>query len=603
MSSFGTCLITDSRIADLTPELTYAVEMGGAQVTAQQFAPTSATNSSVVFSIQVPSENIIIDRAITIGTQINFTIQIGSGAVPADIPAGQLAFNLGVTDALQAFPFNKLITTAQATINNCSVSTNEQDIIDAVLRLNNSRELYRYNSTTASLPDQAWATYYQSLGANNSPLESYNTASYDLDQVPRGAFPVTINNVAHYVAGVLTDNSLVSTATTDYWIIQLSTYVIEPLLTLSPFIWSNPEFNAQGITGINNLSFNFTIDSSCKRFWSTAYNGDGVYLNPPQAFPYQVSLGWNGGIAFSNMSMRFQFLSSQPTQLIASKNVCPYYDFPRYLTNFNGTAPIGGLSSGTIISNTIQINQIPDLFLIYARVPMSQQTPGNSATFFTINNVSVNFNNASGLLASFTSDQLWRISCEAGLNMSYNEWSGRQLINNVNGEGSIVSTTGSILVLNATNLSLPNYLAPGSLGNFQFQITMNVTNNYLYSVAPELVVVCCNSGLLVSEQGQSSTFTGILTKELVLSTAESPETPEISKASDSRMVGGKHLNRGLVRHMKHMHHHAHKRKHHTMHGGAVSGGGGGTGSSTAGGAMHHGMHHKHGHHKLHKLLR
>jgi hypothetical protein len=528
MSSFGTCLITDSRIADLTPELSYAVEMGGAQVTAQQFAPTSATNSSVVFSIQVPSENIIIDRAITIGTQINFTIQIGNVGFGGQVPVGSPAINIGLTDSLQSFPFNKLITTAQATINNCSVSSNEQDIIDAILRLNNSRELYRYNSTTPSLPDQAWGIFSEAVEANNNPLASYNTASYDLDQVPRGAFPITVNNVDHYVGGVLTNNSLISTSLNDYWVIQLSTYVVEPLLTLSPFIWSNPEFNSQGITGINNLSFNFTIDSTCKRFWSSAYNYGGSY---------NVSLGWNGGVAFSNMSMRFQFLSSQPTQLISSKNVCPYYDFPRYISTF-GTTTIGAGASGSITSNTIQINQIPDLFLIYARIPMAQQTVLNTASFFTINQVSVNFNNASGLLASFTQDQLWRISTDAGLNMSYNEWAGTQLVNNPNGEGTPISTTGSILVLNPTNLSLPNYLAPGSLGNFQFQITLTVKNNYGGAVQPELVVVCCNSGRLVSEQGQSSTFSGILTKELVLSTAESSEVPEISKKVDERMVGG-----------------------------------------------------------------
>lgn len=589
MSSFGTCLITDSRIADLTPELTYAVELGGSQVTAQSFAPTSATNSSVVFSIQIPSENIVVDRALTIGTQINFTISIGNSANGANIAVGDLAFDLGNSDALQAFPFNKLITTAQATINNCSVSSNEQDIIDAVLRLNNSRELYRYNSTTPSLPDQAYAIYSQGIGANNNPLGDYQDASYDVDQVPRGAFPVTLNNITHYISGGGTNNLLTSTDVDDYWVIQASTYVIEPLLTLSPWIWSNPEFNAQGITGINNLSFNFTIDSTCKRFWSSAYEGGA---------PYVVSLGWNGGVAFSNMLMRFQFLSTQPTQLVSSKNVCPFYDFPRYLTNFNGTPAIDSGKNGSITSNTIQINQIPDLFLIYARIPMSQQTPLTSASFFTINNVSVNFNNASGLLASFTADQLWSISTKAGLNMSYNEWSGEQVVNTTNGKGSIVSTTGSILVLNPTNLSLPNYLAPGSLGNFQFQITLNVTNNYADPVAPELVVVCCNSGLLVSEQGQSSTFTGILTKELVLSTAESPETPEISKVVDERMVGGKSLNRGLIRHGKHIMHHLHKKKH--MMGGALSGGGNGTGTGSSGGMMHHKVHHRS---KLHKLIR
>ena len=586
MSAFGTVLIEDSRIGDLTPELSYSVVSGAAQSTAQTFAPTSATNSSVVFSIQVPSENIVVDRALTIRTTLNLTISIGNAGTGAGVQSGQLAFNLGQTDALQAFPFNKLITTAQSTINNCSVSSNEQDIIDAILRMNNSRELYRYNSTTPSLPDQAWANYSDAVAATNNPLASYNTASYDLDQVPRGAFPVTVNDVNHYVGGVLQDGSLVSTSVNDYWVIQVQTTVCEPLVTLSPWIWSNPEFNSQGICGINNLSFNFTIDSTCKRVWSTA----------SQSPYYQVSLGWagvNGGNAFSNMAMNFEFLSTQPSQLISAKNVCPYYDTPRYISNANGTPTIQPGASAQIISNTIQINQIPDLFLVYARIPMAQQTVQNSASFFTVNQVSVNFNNASGLLASFTKEQLWRLSSRNGVNLSYTEWNGLANVNQPNGEGLLIGTTGSILAISPSlDLSLPNYLANGSLGNFQFQIQVNVTNNYNLAIAPELVILCLNSGLLVTEQGQSSTFTGVLTKEMVLNTCEDEAVPAISTATYERMVGGKMLHRSRALHMKHMKHNLHKRH---MKGGLASEISGGMSSAMSAAGRHKKSN------KLHKL--
>ena len=597
MSAFGTVLIEDSRIGDLTPELSYSVVSGGAQVTAQSFAPTSATNSSVVFSIQVPSENIVLDRALTITTTLNLTIQIGSAAAGADIAVGDLAFNLGETDSFQSFPFNKLITTAQSTINNCSVSSNEQDIIDALLRMNNSRELYRYNSTTPSLPDQAYNSYAASVGATNSPLASYNTASYDLDQVPLGAFPVLVNNVTHYRAAGGTDGSLVSTNVADYWVIQVQTTVHEPLLTLSPWIWSNPEFNAQGLCGINNLSFNFTIDSTCKRVWSSAYSGGG---------PYTVSLGWagvNGGNAFSNMIMNFEFLSTQPSQLVSSKNVCPYYDFPRYISNANGTPNIAAAASATITSNTIQINQIPDLFLVYARIPMSQQTVLDPAAFLSINSVSVNFNNASGLLASFTKPQLWRLSTRNGLNMSWPEWNGQALVNAANGQGVLVGTTGSILTISPSlDLSLPNYCSNGSLGNFQVQFQVNVTNTFGFAIAPELVIVCCNSGILVNEQGQSSTFTGILTKQMVLDTCESKEVPAISSVVYERMVGGKMLHRGIGKHIKHHLHHLHKRHHSSVSGGSLSGAGLGSAISAAGmHKSHHKSHHTSHHSKLHKM--
>jgi hypothetical protein len=594
MSTFGTCLIVDPVIGDITPELTYAVQTGAAQKTAQSFQATSASNSSIVFSIQVPSENIVVDRAVSVSAQVYLTINIGSAAAGANVPPGELAFNLGLTDSLQAFPLNKLFTTCQATINNVSVSSNEQDIVDALLRMNNSRELYRYNSTTTSLPDQAYLNYQDAVLANNNPLASYNTASYDLDQIPRGAFPVQVGlpalgfPIIHHIATGGTDDSLVSTDIDDWWTIPIAFTTIEPLLTLSPFTWCDPEYNAQGLVGINNMSFNFTIDNSCKRVWSSAFEYGG---------PYSVSLGVSGlnnNNPFQNVQMLFEFLSTQPTQLVASKNVCPYYDYARYISNANGGVTFNQGVPAQFTSNTIQINQIPDYFIVFARIPMAQQTILDSASFLTINNVSVNFNNASGLLSSFSQNQLWNMSRKAGLNMSFDEWRGTSIRNSVDGVGEFIYTTGSILVIDAASLSLPSYLVAGNLGNFQFQITLNMTSYYAGAVQPELVIITANSGIFVTEQGTSTTFTGILTKELTLSTQEQKDTPAISRVTDERLVGGKMLHRGIARHPKYVAQHMKK----MMTGaGYVSGvSGAGYTPPPTGGMMHRKS-------KLHKLIR
>ena len=598
MSAFSTVLVTDSRIADITSDLEFAVQMGGSQNTGYSFAPTSATNSSITAQINIPSENIIVDRKVTIRSTINFTVNVGNSTTGGLVPIGDLAFDLGLRDAPQSFPLNRLFTTSQATVNNCSVSQNVQDIMDSLLRMNNSRELYRYNSTTPSYVDSQYANYAQAVGANNNPLASYSNASYDIDQLPRGAYPVTISNVDHYVGGVLTDADLTSTATTDYWVIQCQITVEEPILCLSPFTYTDSEYGSAGLVGINTISFNFSLDSSCKRFWSTAYNYGG---------PYSVSLGWNGQSAFSNTFFNFVFLSSQPSQLISAKNVVQYWDTPRYLTNSNGTPqiqpydPVTNTGSTVINSNTLQLSCIPDYFIVTVRIPMSQQTPQNSSSFFTITSCSINLNNSSGLLSSYTTAQLWAMSSANGSNQNFLEWRGQAQFNNPNGEGTPVGTTGSVLVINpAIDLSLPNYLSNNSIGQFQFQIQLNVINNYAVAIQPEIVVVCCNSGLFISEQGQSSTFISILGKELVLNTAEGKEVPEISRGVYNRMLGGSMLNRHPAKHAKHHRHHAHKRHgHHAHHmmGGAISGGAISQGSS--GGMIHH-VHHKS---KLHKHLR
>ena len=586
MSAFSTVLITDSRIADITSDLEFAVKMSGSQNTGYSFAPTSATNSSITAQINVPSENIIIDRKCTIRSTINFTINIGSSTTGGGVPLDSLAFNLGVTDAPQSFPLNRLFTTSQATINNCSVSQNVQDILPSLLRMNNSRELYRYNSTTPSFVDSQYALYSSGVNTANNPLGNYGDASYDIDQIPRGAYPVIVNNVDHYVGGVLTDDSLISTAITDYWVIQLQITVEEPILCLSPFTYSDCEYGSAGLVGVNTISFNFSLDNSCKRFWSTAF---------PYTGPYTVSLGWNGQNAFSNTLFNFVFLSSQPSQIISAKNVVQYWDTPRYLTNSNGTPAVVYNTPTVINSNTLQISCIPDYFIITVRVPMSNQTPKNSDSFFTINSVSVNFNNASGLLSSYTTAQLWAMSSSAGSNQNFLEWSGKAQFNSIDGEGSAVSTTGSVLVIDPTMLSLPNYLAPNSIGQFQVQFQLNVTNNYPgTTIQPEICIVCANSGLFITEQGQSSTFISILSKELVLTTSESSEVPEISRGVYDRVMGGSMMARHPAKNMKHHRSIAHKRM---MGGGLQSGiSGGGLQSGISGGMMHRKS-------KLHRLVR
>lgn len=536
---FKTVLVKDSIIGDITSDMDYAVQSGASQTTYQPFPATSASNSALIFNVQVPSENVVLGRDILISTGITFTIT-ATGVPPADP-----AIDLGNTDALQAFPFNSLLNTATAQINNTTVSINTQDVLPSILRMNNSRELYRYNSMTPSLPDQAYAQYADGIGTNNNPLASYNTASYDLDQVPRGAFPLDIVSVLHTITAGGTDASLISTNLLDTWSIVLQTYVAEPLF-LSPFIWGNPEFNSQGLLGINNISFTFNIDATAKRLFSSSSGYiTGISLGQTgnnNAFTSSGTIGVRP--VPTNPAVLMRFLSTQPSDLIQTKNIVPYIDYPRYLTvSGNNPAMTAGLTA-TLTSSNLQINQIPDLFLITIRKPMSLQSFDDSMSQFIINSVSINLNNQSGLLSSASQYDLWRMSSRNGSAQSFVEFGGQALANVAGGTGQIVYTTGSVLVINpAYDLSLPDYITCGSLGNYNFQFSVSVTNQFNSTIQPEICVVCVNSGIFTTQQGVSAVYTGILTKEMVLATKASRQVGAFTSQEVSRMVGGKMLNR------------------------------------------------------------
>jgi len=556
MSDFKTVLVKDSVIGDITSDIDFAVKSGASQCTYQRFPSTSSSNSALIFNVQVPSENVVIGRDVLVSTGLTFTISC------TGVPNGTAPFSLGTGVSLQAFPFNELLTTATVQINNTTCSINMKDVLPSIMRMNDSRELYRWNSTTPSLPDQAYGVYSDAVGTNNSPLAGYGNASYDVDQVPRGAFPLQV--VRWYINGVVQAGVVpLGTATPgDVISVVLSTVVTEPIF-LSPFIYGNPEYNQQGFLGINNMAFTFNIDATASRLVSASLTGSGytnyirtgagqaIALGDPIAGQSVFTATFPAGSALEAFNttapaLLFKFLSTQPSDLIQTKNIVPYMDFPRYITASANNPQVASLTKATLTTSNLQINQIPDLIIINVRKPMSAQTIFDPAGFLAITGISINLNNQSGLLSSASTFDLWKMSVRNGSTQSWAEFSGlaqKTVATAVN--GVVVPTTGSLLVINpAYDLSLPDYISCGSLGNYNFQAQIGVYNQ-LATLNPEIVIITVNSGIFSTQQGVSAVYTGILTKEMVLSAKSSGQADAMHSAECARMIGGQMLNAPL----------------------------------------------------------
>jgi hypothetical protein len=155
-------------------------------------------------------------------------------------------------------------------------------------------------------------------------------------------------------------------------------------------------------------------------------------------------------------------------------------------------------------------------------------------------------NNQSGLLSSASPEQLWRMSERNGSTQNWLEFSGMSVGNSgvaPLGRAVPLGTTGSMLVLDpAYDLSLPDYLSSGSLGNYNFQFSIEVFNQSTQDFVPEVCVVCCNSGIMITDRGTTVTNTGILTKEMVLAAKGKKE--DSTSAESHRLVGGSIHNLG-----------------------------------------------------------
>jgi hypothetical protein len=218
-------------------------------MTASQFNAISSTPSSITFNIQVPSEQTIIDRRVMWSSTVLLALNINA-------PAGVNPINIAVSDALAPFPLHQLASVMTATINNNSVSLNVRDVLPALLRFHDRRELERYNGMTPVMYDLL-ANYSDGLGANLNSLGGWNNSA-DNDLLPRGSFQ--LDGVSVGVAGLtalpspLVLPTAFQIASGFNGTIYVQFTVSEPLL-LSPFIWANPQSNNQGFYGIQNMNF------------------------------------------------------------------------------------------------------------------------------------------------------------------------------------------------------------------------------------------------------------------------------------------------------------------------------------------------------------
>jgi hypothetical protein len=510
---FQKVLVKDDRLM-VTDAVRYAVIKGGANMTCAQYPAIGSGpfSSNINFNIQVPSQETVVSRQVLLRTTLNFTISGTPAAVAGYTgPGSGWLFNYGGVDGFGPFPFHQLVNSTQWTINNNTISQNTRDILATLCRIHDKRYLHRYNGMTPTMFDSYGDYTTIPKGALNNPFGGFQRMSMDNDLAPRGVLPATITattGVNYGTAGAAA-------------VVTVSILVTEPVL-ISPFIFAGDE--GQGIYGIQNLNAVYNLSSSlntCIRFANVA----GRYTVAP-------TVTFQGA---SDPTLLFQFLTPHPSDLLPSRNVVPYYELPRFVSSVGSVAT--GITS-TITSSSLQLNQIPDKIYISVGKQVDNRLNTDADAFLAIQSISINWNNSSGLLASATPQDLWRMSVENGINMSWVEWSGQANVQPTDITQATIQTCGSILCLEfGKDIELKDdYYAPGSLGNFQLQFTVRTLNTSASTIANlQLLTIVQNSGVFSLERGVSSSYLGVLTKSDVLEASRGVAIPY----SDAlRMVGG-----------------------------------------------------------------
>lgn len=490
----------------------YAILKCGKRTTFKPWTSTSVSASNINFQTPPPSSNIIVDRKITLTLPMRLTFQ-------ATVAPGFRVFNKNY-DAPRAFPIHSMIDTLQLTINNCGITQNIGEIIHALLRFNADRKLFAKDySTTAACLDCA-QSYGDLIGTVHNPLSMYGDSNYD-DVANRGGFsgfklvqnPINNTNAPANLTGVID-------------------MICTEQIMMSPLYWGGE--NASGFANVNSMDwvFNFINQGAANRAWS--------HYNDPN-----VSVITGSSIQFNNLG-QFSYEITQPflnityitpdniTQISPQVPITyPYFNVDKYVTDTNNA--IGFNSRAQLQSNNVQLSSIPRRIYIYARPSNNYYYTSPSATdcYYAIENLSIQFENYSGLFANATPYQLYQMTRKNHCNLSWSEWSGQGLYN-VGGNDWDENTDqfagpGSILCVEfASDIGLDDDEAPGlGQGTYNLQVTLgikNVNSSGEWDAAPVslYIIVVSEGSFTISSAGSALTQTAVISTADVLTAKSNP---------------------------------------------------------------------------------
>lgn len=498
-------LVVDTRLHS-SNKIPYPVYQSGQSITTQRFSANSKSANNINFNVQVPSENVVMDRRAMIDATLQFLVTAPAGAfttgarfqnyvarcVSTGSEGGVVDALTGIGDnvlSLSAFPLHTLMNSSVAQINNVSVTQNSSDILDTIERCLTLEDL-SYNSESASLPD-----YYNNYDnkPNEDPIVPANSKNVKAQRVLGNYNDLTFKPNIFGHNSVLQYSFENATATS----LLMNVKVREPLL-MSPFVYDSKTH--EGLSQLQNIILNFNLNPASKRVYrksnivtttggvaNTCAISDIVLNNVPEAY------------------VTFTFLTPKPSEIPQSaRTVVPYYEIR---SNTKGPVTVGDVTS-----DSYQLPMIPNLVLIYAKIKtnngISLVSDFNGCnygeTYARIDKISINFNNNAGLLSSCQPKDLYDLS-RRNCNLTSQEW----LDNNYVGSFLALKMGQDIQISDQS-------LAPGSLGSFNFQYNISLSNITGVAQTYDLYTVFVYTGAFVSERGQSSTYLGLLDKNQVM---------------------------------------------------------------------------------------
>ncbi|NBX76931.1 MAG: hypothetical protein EBQ92_10290, partial [Proteobacteria bacterium] len=483
--------------------LPYAIERSGQAVMGYSQLASSASVNNVQFMLNIPNLSTILDRHIYIRTTCTWTlsgINANAGATflsNADSHGADCIWGQGM--AFGPFPFQSMVQTLTVTINQQPITINLAECLPSLMRIFDKEVLAESCNETPCMLDffQSYDTAFSAINtaypSNVLGDASYATALGPMK--PRGSYTVT----------QIQDSANGGTSA------SITATIIEPLL-ISPFLIGHMNANQQGMYGIQNISFQFTMKPN---------NCRSIRVRPAFGNIRTCTL-FSVSQTATYLDVTYVTPPSGSKLFLPARNEVPYVQVESQRTQLSS---VDAGDTETYTSNDYQLSKLPDKVLISVRKRFPDQQCFDSDSQLPISKVSITFGGNSGIMASTSQQQLWQMAVRNGSNQSWEEFSGYTNI-----AGTSVPTCGSVVVL-AFGRDIPitdPFTVPGSLGSFNFQVSVDATNNTVAAAANgagagadiadntyELFLVFLYGGIFVNELSTSSVVVGMIDKSTV----------------------------------------------------------------------------------------
>jgi hypothetical protein len=203
-------------------------------------------------------------------------------------------------------------------------------------------------------------------------------------------------------------------------------------------------------------------------------------------------------------------------------------------------AAVAANAASTITSNVITLSSVPDKMLLFVRQQQGQLTNADPDCYGAIRDISILFDNRSGILANAPTSMLWKYSRESGSKQNWAEFQGvANIAQGAAGSNTLVQTgtVGSVLALDFSRvIPVTDLRTCGSLGQFNISVLVNFVNTTGVNMSAPILNCCfLSSGVVMLNQGTAQSFIGVLDRETVLEAFKQTATP---KAELNRIVGG-----------------------------------------------------------------